>query len=343
MSAIDRDKYDVLPIGISPNGHWVLMPDDAEPLRLASGRALPQVPESSAALVLPLSSGDKAVRVINPGGRPTEPGSVDVIFPLLHGPFGEDGTVQGLFDLADIRYVGCGVTSSAIMMDKAYMKLVFAAAGLEQVPYVVITNRDWMRNAEAALARCMDLQFPVFVKPCRAGSSMGVERVSNPDDLRAAVERAREHDPKVIVEEGLVGAREIECGVLDSRDGGPVRVSPVGEVKVMRNHDFYDFEAKYFDEDAIHIDVPADIPTEVAAEVERIARVAFEAADCEGLARVDCFYTRDGRVLISEINTMPGFTPFSMFPQVWAAAGFTYRELIDELIQLALARQTGLR
>lgn len=340
LSAIDRDRYDVIPIGISRQGQWVLMPDDPEPLRITAGR-LPAVPEDGPSVLLPLSGADTNVQVLEPGQPPRELGEVDVVFPLLHGAFGEDGTIQGMLELAGMPYVGCGVTSSAIMMDKAYMRLVFASAGIPQTPYVVITPRRWAADPEGALAECAALEFPVFVKPCRAGSSYGVTRVTEAAGLRDAIQVAREIDPKVMVEQGVVGCREIECGVLDSGAGEPLRVSPVGEI-VVAEHAMYDFEAKYLDS-STRLQIPADLPGEVAEQLRAWAAEAFVAADCEGLARCDFFYTPDGRLLINEINTMPGFTPVSMYPQVWSSAGVSYPELIDELIQLALRRPVGLR
>lgn len=339
LTHIDRERWDVVPIGISPQGHWVLMPDDAAALQITD-RRLPQVPESDATVVLPLQRGESALRRVEAGEVPTELGDVDVVFPLLHGPFGEDGSLQGLLDLADLHYVGCGITSSAIMMDKAYMKTVFAAAGLPQVPWVTITDRRWRHDREGALAAVRELELPVFVKPCRAGSSVGVTRVTAWEQLEDAVEAARREDPKVIVEQGVVGAREVECGVLDGHDGAPPRVSPVGEI--VASADFYDFEAKYLDA-ATQIQCPADLPADVADRLRAMALVAYDAADGEGLSRVDFFYTRDGELLINEINTMPGFTPASMYPRVWQEAGLTYSELIDELLTLALERPTGLR
>jgi D-alanine-D-alanine ligase len=273
---------------------------------------------------------------------PRELGEVDVVFPVLHGPFGEDGTIQGMLELADIRYVGCGVLASAVMMDKHVMKVLFASAGLPVGAYAVITDAQWHRDPAAALDAAASLRFPVFVKPARAGSSLGITRVTDPDGLRDAVEQARKHDPKVIVEAGVVG-REVECGVLQGRDHGPPRVSPVGEITVTGGHDFYDFEAKYLDETNVELRCPADLPDDIRDEVQRIAADAFEVAGCEGLARVDCFYTEAGAVLINEINTMPGFTPYSMYPQVWAAEGIDYPGLVDELLQLALQRPLGLR
>jgi D-alanine-D-alanine ligase len=264
------------------------------------------------------------------------------VFPLLHGPFGEDGTIQGLLELADIRYVGSGVLASAVMMDKQYMKLVFAGHGLPVAPHVVITDREWQRDPVASMDAVSSLDWPVFVKPARAGSSMGITKVSEPEALRAAIEFARLHDPKVIVESGIVG-REIECAVLEGRDGAAARTSEVGEIEVVGGHDFYDFEAKYLAESDVELSCPANVPDDVADRVRRVAVAAFEAAGCEGLARVDCFYTEHGDVILNEINTMPGFTPQSMYPRMWAASGLDYADLIDELIQLALARRRGLR
>ena len=341
LTAIDRDRYDVLPLGISRDGDWVVMPDDPEPLRIVAGR-LPEVPAKPESVAVVLASDEPSLRVVRPDGPSQVLGDIDVVFPLLHGPFGEDGTLQGLLELTDIRYVGCGVAASAVMMDKALMKTVFAQAGLPQTPTEVITDRQWLADPDACVARAADLQFPVFVKPARAGSSMGVTKVSDPTGLAEAIEAAREHDPKVVVEQGVFG-RELEVGVLQGHGSDAPRVSPVGEIEVVKGHNFYDFDAKYLDEESVSITIPADVPEEVSAEIRRIAAVAFEAAGCEGLARVDTFYADDGRVLINEINTMPGFTPYSMFPRAWAAAGMTYPELIDDLISLALERRVGLR
>lgn len=341
LRSIDREKYDVLPIGIAKDGHWVLVADDPEPLRLLPGQ-VPEVDRSGAAVLVPLSTGDRSVTVLEPGRPPRALGDVDVVFPLLHGPFGEDGTIQGLLDLADVRYVGSGVMASAVMMDKAMMKVVFASAGLEVGPYVVISDREWRRDPEAAMARVEPLGWPVFVKPARAGSSMGIAKVDDASGLRAAIEAAREHDPKVVVEAAIVG-REIECGVLDGHGVDSPRTSELGEAVVVKGHAFYDFEAKYLAEDDVRLECPADVPPEVAKEIQEMAVRAFEAAGCEGLARVDFFYTPEGEIVINEINTMPGFTPHSMYPRMWAASGLDYPALIDELISLALERRTGLR
>ena len=343
MRAIDREAYDVIPIGIARDGHWVLADDDPARLELTSGHT-PEVSPDGAGVVVPLGSTDRTLTVQGADQIPRSLGEVDVVFPLLHGPFGEDGTLQGLLELADIRYVGSGVLASAAGMDKHYMKVVFAGAGLPVGPYAVVTDAQWRRDKAAAMDAVAALKYPVFVKPARAGSSMGISKVAAPEDLEAAIEVAREHDRKVIVEQGIVG-REIECAVLQGRGTEPPRVSHVGEIAVAKGgvHEFYDFEAKYLEDQGVELSCPAKVPDHIAAEVQRLAAAAFEALGCEGLARVDCFYTEDGDVVVNEINTMPGFTPHSMYPQMWAASGLPYPDLIDELIQLALTRPTGLR
>jgi D-alanine-D-alanine ligase len=342
MRAIDRDAYDIIPIGISRDGHWVLSDGDPQLLELTADRT-PEVAPGGAGVVVPLATTDRTLTTLEPQEIPRSLGEVDVVFPLLHGPFGEDGTIQGMFEMADIRYVGSGVFASAAGMDKHYMKVLFAGAGLPVGPYAVITDSQWQRDKAAAMDAVGALGYPVFVKPARAGSSMGISKVSTPEALEAAIEIAREHDRKVIVEQGIVG-REIECAVLQGRGTDGPRVSHVGEIEVTAEggHEFYDFEAKYLDDGAV-LSCPAKVPDTVSAEVQRLAGAAFEALGCEGLARVDCFYTDTGDVVINEINTMPGFTPHSMYPQMWEATGLPYPQLIDELIQLALTRPVGLR
>ncbi|WP_028658949.1 D-alanine--D-alanine ligase family protein [Nocardioides insulae] len=327
MKAIDRDKYDVLPVGITREGTWVLSSADASRWELSGGH-LPEVTH------------DSGREISNLGDL----GGVDVVFPLLHGPFGEDGTIQGLLELADIRYVGAGVLASAVGMDKHYMKLVFAGHGLRVGPYVVASPRDWeQRQAEVVARVAQELQFPVFVKPARAGSSLGVTRVDDLADLVEAVEAARFHDPKVLIEQGIEG-REIECAVLGGRGGSAPRASVPGEIVVDHDAaDFYDFEAKYLSDSEARTEAPADLPAEVSETVRDVAVRAFEAIGAEGISRVDVFVTPEGAVVVNEINTMPGFTPISMYPKMWEASGLSYPDLIDELIQLALERPTGLR
>lgn len=341
LQAIDRDRYDVVPIGIAHDGRWVLMPDDAEPLRLTAENR-PEVTGSTDIVVPPGAAGQSLI-VREPGQPPSELAGVDVVLPLLHGPFGEDGTLQGLLELADVRYVGSGVAASALMMDKHLMKVAFTAAGLPVGPYVVITDKEWRRDPQAGLEAVRGLGFPVFVKPARAGSSVGITRVDDADRLEAAIEAAREHDPKVVVESAVPG-RELECGVLEGRGSDRARASEIGEIEVVSGHEFYDFEAKYIDADAdVRLSCPARLPSEVAREIKELSVRAFDAAGCEGLARVDWFYEPGGRLVLNEINTMPGFTPHSMFPQVWDASGLSYPRLITELIELARQRRTGLR
>ena len=341
LRAIDRDAYDVISIGIAKDGRWVLAADDPTALELAPGH-IPEVDGSGAEVLVPLSTHDRTLQVLTPGAVPEVLGDVDVVFPVLHGPWGEDGTIQGMLDLADIRYVGSGVLASAAGMDKHYMKVVFAGHGLPVGPYAVITDRAWQADRASALDAASSMGFPVFVKPARAGSSMGITRVTTADGLEAAIEAAREHDPKVLVEAAIFG-RELECAVLQGRALQPPRTSQVGEIRVVSGHEFYDFEAKYLSESDVELACPADVPPDIADEVRRLAAEAFVALGCEGLARVDCFYTEDRQVIINEINTMPGFTPHSMYPRMWAQTGIPYAELVAELITLALQRRSGLR
>jgi len=343
LKAIDREKYDVVPVGITREGRWVVASDDPTVWELRSDR-LPEVTAAAGSEVVLSSSVDgPQLQVLEAGSVPAVLGQVDVVFPVLHGPFGEDGTVQGLLELADVRYVGSGVLASAVGMDKHYMKLVFAAHGLPVGPYVVIAPRDWLQRREDVLTRIKELRLPLFVKPARAGSSLGVTRVDDLADLERAIEDARVHDPKVLVEEGVEG-REIECAVLGGRGDTAPRASVPGEIVVDHaSHDFYDFEAKYIEEGPARLEIPADLPPALSERVRDLAVRAFEAIGGEGIARVDTFVTPEGEVLLNEINTMPGFTPISMYPKMWEASGLSYPELIDELIQLAMERPTGLR
>jgi D-alanine-D-alanine ligase len=340
LAAIDRDRYEVVPVGITREGRWVLAADQPEKLAITQG-ALPSVDETGSSVVLAGDPTARQLTVAQPGDVPRAFGSVDVVFPLLHGPYGEDGTVQGLLELAGVPYVGSGVLASAASMDKHYMKVVLTAAGLPVGPYVVVRPRDWEHDQGGVLPRIDALGWPVFVKPARGGSSIGISKVDRPEDLGAAIETARLHDPKVVIEAAVDG-REIECGVLESLDGGSPETSVVGEITVRGDHEFYDFEAKYLDE-VTDLSVPAQLPVDDAKEIRRLAARAFEALSCEGLARVDFFYRRDRSILVNEVNTMPGFTPYSMFPRLWAASGLDYPTLVERLIQSALRRPVGLR
>ena len=366
LNAIDRDRYDVIPIGITPSGRWVVVPDDlADRMKVIDG-TLPELSEDlvDALWVRTTTGSDLAITADSYEGENSEAsgtlvtaddplpaggsalsrvGAVDVAFALLHGPFGEDGTIQGMFEMMGTRYVGAGVLASAVGMDKTYMKVVLAAAGLPVGPFVTVLPREWSRDRSACLEAIAALHRPLYVKPARGGSSLGISRVTEDDELVAAIEYAQQFDPKVIVEEGFVDARELECGVLGGLEGADPEASQVAEIRVHSESGFYDFDAKYLPEEQVDLDVPADVDTDIADEVRRLAVRTFEAIGCEGLARVDVFVTRDRKVYVNEINTMPGFTAHSMFPRMWAAGGTTYPELVDRLLQLALERPVGLR
>ncbi|MGP5698756.1 D-alanine--D-alanine ligase family protein [Glutamicibacter arilaitensis] len=341
MHAIDRERFEIIPVGITRDGGWTLLEEDPKEWALNTGK-LPEISEVTRPVHLSTGNENASLLSYNDSAV-TNLGKIDVVFPLLHGPFGEDGSIQGMLEMAGVSYVGSGIAASAMGMDKHYMKVVYEGAGFKVGPYEVITNKQWLRDSEAAMERCGVLQYPVFVKPARAGSSVGISKVDDPSQLCAAIELARLEDPKVIVEQGIIG-REIECGVLEGRGCDPARASLPGEIAVANTeHTFYDFEAKYVDGAAAQLSCPADLSDEATHEIRELAVKAFDAIDAEGLSRVDFFYTAEGEWIINEINTMPGFTPSSMYPQMWAKTGIEYRELIDELIALATERNIGLR
>lgn len=337
---LDPARFEAVPVGITADGAWVLSNATPASLVISDGR-LPQVGEGSgAALALTADPGRRGALVsVDPSRAGEVLASVDVVFPVLHGPYGEDGTIQGLLELAGVPYVGAGVLASAAGMDKEFTKKLLAADGLPVGDHVVL--RAGVATLEPEQQQRLGL--PVFVKPSRAGSSIGVSRVTSWSQLPAAIANARRNDPKVIVEAAIVG-RELECGVLEYPDGR-VEASAVGEIRVAgvagREDGFYDFATKYL-QDAAELDVPAKIDDEVAEEIRRLAIRAFTAIDCQGLARVDFFLTEDGPV-VNEINTMPGFTTISMYPRMWAASGVDYPALLAAMVDTALARGTGLR
>jgi D-alanine-D-alanine ligase len=348
LGVLDPERYEVLPIGISTDGRWVLMAaEDTTRLAITAGRLPTRIDETSGALVtMAADPTARELTVHEPGSVPKALGEVDVVFPLLHGPYGEDGTLQGLLELAGVPYVGSGVLSSAVSMDKEFMKRLLVSAGLPVGPYVAVRRGDWQRDPAAVAAAVAELGYPVFVKPARAGSSMGISKVGDPQGLGAAIEEAHRHDPKVVVE-AMVTGREIEIGVLSGQAGGAPEASLPAEIKVRGGHEFYDFQAKYLDGSA-DVDLPADLTESQAAELRSLAVAAFAALECEGLARVDFFLARGGRDgserwIVNEVNTMPGFTPTSVFPQMWAATGVPYAELVDRLVAEALSRSSGLR
>jgi D-alanine-D-alanine ligase len=330
LGALDRQKYEVLPIGVSRDGAWLLAPDDPAALAIRHGE-LPAVDTSGAQVVLPGDPTLGGVQVYGPGGGMTLLAGVDVVFPVLHGTYGEDGTIQGLLEMAGVPYVGAGVLASAVSMDKEFTKRLLRGAGLPVGDYLVL--RPGRQPDPADLER---LGLPVFVKPARAGSSLGITKVKDASMLPDAIAAAREIDQKVLIEAAVVG-REVECGVLESLTGGDPETSVPAEIRVVAGHDWYDFEAKYLD-DVCEFDIPANLPAEVTARLRALAAAAFTALDCAGLARVDFFVADNGTLTVNEVNTMPGFTPISMFPRMWAATGVDYPALLDRLIQLALRR-----
>jgi D-alanine-D-alanine ligase len=356
LAALDRDRYEVVPVGIARDGRWILAPDD--PGRLAiTGGELPSVEAMAAPgteIAARLDPATRGLVVTAPGDVPHSLGEVDVVLPLLHGAYGEDGTLQGLLEMAGARYAGAGVFASAAGMDKEYMKLIFAARGLPVGSYVVVRDRDWRQHETDGVPRAAatperkrvldeigELGWPVFVKPARGGSSIGTTRVPDPAGLEEAIEIAREHDPKVLVEAAVPGM-EIECAVLEGASGGPPDASIPAQVLIGGDAEFYDFQAKYLEADTA-MAIPPPIGSDAIEEVRRLACAAFDALSCESLARVDFFYTPQGRIVLNEINTMPGMTSASAFPLMWEATGLTLPELWDRIIQTALRKRSGLR
>jgi D-alanine-D-alanine ligase len=336
LGAIDSSKYEVVPVGITQAGVFVPFSGDPESLSLANG--LKTIDHEGSTIRFAMD-GTLELFETGPNGTEKSLGVIDVVMPLLHGPYGEDGTMQGFLELVGVPYVGNGVLGSAAAMDKEFSKALFKAAGIPSPDYAVVTKSDMLNNPESALARIKDLgKLPFFVKPARSGSSVGITKVSSLAEIPAALEQAFKHDDKLVIEVGVAG-REIECGVLDALDGGPLRVSVAGEITV-RGREFYDFEAKYVDSDAATLICPADISSDELAKMQQMARKAFKALGCKGLARVDFFLTDKG-FMVNEINTMPGFTSISMFPRCWQESGLSYPDLIDELISLALVENAS--
>lgn len=336
---LDPQQFEVLAIGITPEGSWVLTDGDPDALAIAD-RQLPRVTSASGTeLALPADPQRGGQLVSLAPGAGEVLASVDVVFPVLHGPYGEDGTIQGLLELAGVPYVGAGVLASAAGMDKEFTKKLLVAEGLPVGAYAVLRPSQATLHPEERER----LGLPVFVKPARGGSSIGVSRVASWDRLDVAVAEARRHDPKVIIEAAING-RELECGVLEMPDGS-IEASTLGEIRVVgvrgREDGFYDFATKYLD-DVAELDVPAKVDDDVAITLRQLAIRAFEAISCQGLARVDFFLTDRGPV-INEINTMPGFTTISMYPRMWAASGVDYPTLLATMVRTALARGVGLR
>jgi len=317
LNAIDRSTFEPVLIGITKSGKWLLLPEDTS--FIIQNGALPTVPESG--LEISITS-----QGLFSGGKNL---AIDVVFPILHGPYGEDGTIQGLFEMIGLRYVGSGVLASAVSMDKSYSKPIFAAAGLKVAPGTVVTSSNFELPS--------NLKYPLFVKPARSGSSRGTTKVKQDSELKEAVESALAFDTKVIIEQAVVG-KEIECAVLQSE--GKTIVSPVGQIVISNKYEFYDFQAKYLD-DSMQLVFP-ELPAGIEENIQAAALTAFNAAGCEGLARVDFFYSDSGEVVINEINTMPGFTPLSVYPKLIEKSGMNYQQLITTLIQTAQTRSASI-
>jgi D-alanine-D-alanine ligase len=326
LEALDPKRYEVVAIGIDKRGRWHRV--DALPGRTEGGSALPDIRvEEEPGIALARQPGDHAL--VDDDGTRRE---IDVVFPVLHGPYGEDGAIQGMLELAGIPYVGTGVLGSAVGMDKAVQKVLFAAAGLPAAAHEVVHEREWEEDRESVEARVAGLGLPVFVKPATLGSSVGITKVKDIDALPGAMEVALSYARKVLVERSVEGGREIECAVLGNDD--PVASVP-GEV--IPNAEFYDYRAKYVD-DGSELEIPAKLPETLVTEIQRMAVAAFQAIDAAGMARVDFFVREPDEILVNEINTIPGFTSISMYPKMWEASGLTYRELIDRLVELAIER-----
>ena len=349
LKAIDTGKFEPIPVGITRDGKWIVDGEDPRGWDL-NGADLPsvEVTPGSRPVVLDVALGQDGFFAGDPNsGDPVSLGHVDAVFPVLHGPYGEDGTVQGLLEMMNVPYVGCGVFASAACMDKHFTKVVLNAAGIPTAPGITLDTRlfdaaeEFAPQADAVLAQveAAGLAYPLFVKPSRAGSSFGVTKVERAGDaaaLIAAVFEASKHDWKVLVEQGI-DAREIECAVLAPRATDEPAASWPGEIVLDRRNagddQFYDFDSKYTDAAASHVEVPANLPAETLERVREVAVKAFKALDLAGLSRVDTFVTPSGEVMINEINTMPGFTPISMYPKAWEATGVSYTELITRLIE----------
>ena len=333
LRALDRERYDVIPVGITRAGAFVLEDDEPDKFPLDAAH-LPEVADNGTRIQWPEPGGIRTLRVTRADGAVDDLGPIDVVLPLLHGPFGEDGTLQGYFDTLEVPYAGGGVLDSALCMDKHFMKIALQAAGIAVAPWITVRARQWAQDAEDVRAAAAELGLPVFVKPARAGSSVGVSKVTEPAEFDAAMRIALAEDDKVLIESGVVG-REIEVAILEGADGA--RASVPGEI-VLTSRGFYDFEGKYLGGDGVDVVCPAELADAEIAAIQDAGIRAFEAVDGRGLARVDMFLTAEGTLVVNELNTMPGFTPISMFPKCWIASGLSYRDLITELIEAGLRR-----
>ena len=323
LEAIDRNLFEPILIGITLRGKWVALKSAADFGVGSDG--LPIIPDTAPGINADVHG------LKNAEGAPL---AIDLAFPLIHGAYGEDGTIQGFFEMADIPYVGSGVLASSVAMDKTFAKPIYADFGLAVADGITVHQRDWIAQRELEIAKIKALGLPVFVKPARSGSSRGTTKVKSDSEIAPAIEEAHRHDPRAMVEVAIKG-REIECAVLEIN--GKAHASVLGEIRVHEPHEFYDFEAKYLD-GSTTFDVPANVTPEIARSISDAAVTAFEALGCEGLARVDFFLTEENQIIINELNTMPGFTSMSVFPMLWKATGKSYSEVITQLCESALAR-----
>ncbi len=329
MDALDPGRFEVVPIGVTKEGRWQLLPGGPAALPAGSAGQLPEVTEASGAEVALDQEPGSQVLVAEDGSRT----QIDVVFPVMHGPYGEDGSIQGLLEMAGVPYVGAGVLASAVGMDKAVQKTLFQAAGIPVVQHQVVHEREWEEDREAVEAGATHLGYPLFVKPATLGSSIGVTKAKDAGELPRAMEVAFSYGRKTVLEKAVEGAREIEVAVLGNDD--PV-ASIAGEI--VPRHEFYTYEAKYLDEEGAELIIPAPVPQDVVEEAQRLAVGAFVAVDCAGMARVDLFLRPSGDLIVNEINTIPGFTETSMYPKLWEASGLAYPELIERLVELAMER-----
>lgn len=325
MDMIDKEKFNVIPVGISKDGQWFTGPEAREGLLNKEIKGKP--------ISIRLFGNNRGFMVKE--GDTWSELEIDVVFPCLHGTFGEDGTLQGLLDLLNIPYVGSGVLGSAVAMDKAMMKSIFVEKGLPVGPYLSFNNYEWTKHQDKIIAEMEELGYPLFVKPANLGSSVGISKAKTKEQLIESVELALQYDTKIVVEKGLV-AREIECSVLGNKE---LFVSVAGEV--VPGNEFYDYNAKYIDDNS-EIIIPADLPKDAEEEIQKLAKKAFRALDCFGLSRVDFFYDENGKVWVNEVNTLPGFTRISMYPKLLEATGLPAKELVMKLIDLAIQRHTEL-
>jgi D-alanine-D-alanine ligase len=334
INYLDRDRFEIVPVAIDKRGRWLL-----NDISLLEGKKSLPVFKDAPKVVLPPNpaeavGGSALIRL----GESGEARGIDVVFPVLHGPLCEDGTIQGLLELADLPYVGCGVLASAIAMDKEMAKRVARDAGIPIVPYVSLQHEVWKREKQpSAKSIAEQLGYPVFVKPANLGSSVGVHKVKEPSGLKAALDDAFNYDRKVLIE-AAVNAREIEVSVLENLEaGGAPLVSVPGEIDPA--HEFYSYEAKYLDEKGAALIIPAKLDPEETKRAQEIGRKIFTALECEGMARVDLFLDRtSGEFFFNELNTIPGFTSISMYPKLWEASGTGYPELLSKLVDLAISR-----